>query len=65
MGIALLITTCLMVNLYIKYCDFLNDRDPSDHDQDYDYYPDKCGEDENHFIILPMFGFFTMLAWVR
>ena len=63
MGIALLVTSSLMVNIYIKYCDFVLDRpEPPDH---YDYYPEKCGDDENHFLVLPLFGFFTMAAWVR
>ena len=63
MGIALLITSWLMVNLYTKYCDYLHYRDPQD--QQYDDYPEKCGENESHFIVLPFFGFSTMAAWVR
>ena len=62
MGTALLVTSCLMVNMYIKYCDYLLDHN------DQPYYPNhykKCGDDEAHFIILPVFGFFTMAAWVR
>ena len=63
MGIALLVTSCLMVNIYIKYCEFLLDR--PDYPHDYNNYPEKCGDDETYFIILPVFGFFTMAAWVR
>ena len=65
MGIALLVTSCLMFNIYIKYCNFLNDQsDPPDHYNYYDY-PDSCGDDEAHFIVLPLLGFATMAAWVR
>ena len=63
MGIALLVTSCLMVNIYIRYCDYLDDQ------SDYRYHnynlPEDCGDDENHFIVLPLFGFSTMAAWVR
>ena len=52
MGIALLVTSSLMANIYVKYCD-------------QNYYREKCGDDEAHFLILPVFGFFTMAAWVR
>ena len=68
MGIALLVTSSLMANLYVKYCDSLQDYwnthtlqpNPS-----YDYFPEKCEENERHFLILPLFGFSTMAAWVR
>ena len=53
MGIALLVTSSLMTNIYIKYCE-----------SDLNYY-EKCGDDEAHFLVLPVFGFFTMAAWVR
>ena len=57
MGIMLLVTSSLMANIYVKYCDFL---------KDYDYdYSTKCGEDERPFVILPLFGYFTMIIWVR
>ena len=66
MGTALLITSGLMINLYAKYCDYVNHQDPPDHDQHIDDYSgNNCEEDENNFIVLPLFGFLTMAAWVR
>ena len=59
MGIMLLVTSSLMANIYVKYCDYLED-------QIYDYdYPTKCGDDEKPFVVLPLFGYFTMIIWVR
>ena len=45
-----------MANLYTKYCDYL---------EDYYEYEKECGQDEKHFLILPLFGYFTLCAWVR
>ena len=59
MGIMILLTSSLMVNLYTKYCDYIKD-----HYDNYNYQA-KCGKDENHFLILPVFGYFTLCAWVR
>ena len=50
----------MMSNIYVKYCESLKDRDDP-----YDYYDDQCGKLEKHFVILPVFGYFTMVAWVR
>ena len=58
MGISLLVTSGWMVNLYVKYCDYIKD-------YHFDDLPPKCGHNENHFLILPLLGFITMLVWVR
>ena len=45
-----------MANLYNKFCD-----------QDQDYFNNvDCDEDDDYrnFLVLPLFGYFTMLAWV-
>ena len=55
MGFALLVTSSWMVNLYVRYCDYVKDN----------YYGYKCGHNEGHFLILPIFGFITMVTWVR
>ena len=60
MGIMFLITSSMMSNIYVKYCESLKDRD-----NPYDYDDDQCGKLEKHFVILPVFGYFTMVAWVR
>ena len=52
-----------MVKLHVKYCDYLEDQ-YNGFSPNYDYQA-KCGKDENHFLILPLFGYFTMSAWVR
>ena len=53
----LLVTSSLMVELYIKHCDGLKNG--------HSYYDgSQCGEAEAHFLILPVFGFFTMVVWV-
>ena len=61
MGISLLVTSSWMVSLYVKYCDYIKDY----HYDYFDDFPPKCGHNENHFLILPLFGFITMLVWVR
>ena len=58
MGIIMLVTSSLMANLYNKFCDYF---------EDYPIDLDLCGEDDDYrdFLVLPVFGYFTMLAWVR
>ena len=51
-----------MIILYANYCDFLN-RSDRVCDSKVDY-PPECGDNEAHFLILPMFGFAAMVAWV-
>ena len=73
MGIMLLVTSSLMVDIYVKYCDNLEDE--SHHYNNYYYYfyyrhnnnnsPSSCGEDERPFVVLPALGFCTMIIWVR
>ena len=67
MAIALLMTSSLMIILYANYCDFLNRYRPSDDlcADNYADYPPNCGDNETHFLILPLFGFSAMVAWVR
>ena len=64
MGVMLLVTSSMMANIYVKYCNYLKD-----HAYDYNPYyyslPAECGEDEKHFVILPLFGYFAMIVWVR
>ena len=68
MGIMLLVTSSKMANLYTKYCDkdynfVYNNNDfssPYHHN-----YQAECEQNENHFLILPLFGYFTLCAWVR
>lgn len=58
MSIMLLVTSSLMANLYVVYCHYL------EHQQPYYYDPPKCGQnDERYFLILPIFGFITMVVW--
>ena len=69
MAIALLMTSSLMIILYTNYCDFLNQSDDVCEGEDLygNYprnYPPECGDNEAHFLILPMFGFAAMVAWV-
>ena len=55
MAIYLLVTSALLANLYNKYCDY----------GDYwSYEVIKCGDDEKHFLVLPIFAFLTMAGWV-
>ena len=70
MGIMLLVTSSLMVDIYVKYCDDLEDESP--HRKSYYYYyrhnnnsPSSCGKDERPFVVLPVLGFCTMIIWVR
>ena len=48
----MLVTSALLANLYTRYCD---DIEPFS----------ECGDDERNFLILPVFGFLTMIGWVR
>ena len=61
MGIMLLVTSSLMANIYVKYCDNienLHNNDPYD-------YPSECEDNQRAFLALPLFGYFTMIIWVR
>ena len=60
MGILLLVASHLMVDIYVKYCDYLEDSD-----YDHYYYPSECGNHERTFLVLPVFGYLTMTIWVR
>ena len=62
MCIMLLVTSILMIRLYAIYCHHLKYIDPWDYNVK---YPRDCGPSESSFLILPMFGFFTMVVWVR
>ena len=57
MGLMMLVTSSLMANLYNKFCD---------HVKELPFGTDICAEDDdyNHFLVMPVFGYFTMLAWV-
>jgi len=46
-----LITSALLADLYSRYCDE-------------DETGIKCEDDEKKFIVLPVFGFICMSAWV-
>ena len=46
-----LITSALLANLYSRYCD----EDDTGND---------CGDTEEKFIVLPVFGYICMAAWV-
>ena len=50
MTVYLLVTSSLLADLYSKYCD-----------QEFV----ECGYDERHFLTIPLFGFLTMIGWVR
>ena len=67
MGVMFLITSSMMNDIYAKYCEYL--KDMKDQDDRYNFYynfhDDECGKDHRHFLILPIFGYFTMVAWVR
>ena len=69
MAIMLLVTSSWMANLYTRYCDYINDYyyniNKNFSTAYHYYYQAKCGKDENHFLILPLFGYFTLCAWVR
>ena len=62
MGIMLLVTSSLMVDIYVKYCDYVEN-----HINPYPYhlYPSKCGHHETPFLVLPVFGYSTMVIWVK
>ena len=68
MGIMLLVASCLMANLYAKYCHYVKHQHsyrPYYPYDDNDDYPPKCGYNEHYFLMLPLFGFITMVVWVR
>ena len=50
MGVYLLVTSALLANLYKRYCN-----------EEYE----ECTDDEKNFLVLPLFGFLTMMGWVR
>ena len=50
MTIYLLVTSSLLADLYRRYCD-----------QDFG----ECGDDERNFLTIPLFGYLTMIGWVR
>ena len=60
MGVMFLITSSMMSNIYAKYCEHLKDQYNPFYDND-----NHCGELEKHFLMLPVFGYITMVAWVR
>ena len=63
MGVMFLITSSMMSDIYAKYCEDL--KYMKDEDDPYNLHDDQCGKDQRHFLILPIFGYFTMVAWVR
>ena len=63
MCIMLLVTSILTIRLYAIYCHHLRSIDHYDYNNG--KYPRNCGHNESSFLILPMFGFFTMVVWVR
>ena len=68
MGIMLVVTSSLMVDIYVKFCDDLEDE--SHYHNRYYYYrhnnsPSSCGKDERPFVVLPALGFCVMIIWVR
>ena len=42
----------MIANLYTRYCNRKDDNG------------DECSEDDDKFTVLPVFGFFIMVAWV-
>ena len=72
MGILLLVTSSLMVDIYVKYCHYLEEQHPEYdsyhryyHHYNDDYSQPKCGDRERPFVVLPVFGYITMVTWVR
>lgn len=61
MAIMLLVTSSLMANIYVKYCDYVKNNTALDNYG----FPDKCGDNERHFLVLPLFGYFAMITWVK
>ena len=61
MGLMFMITSSMMSSIYERFCSYIKDHN------DYYYGFDKheCEEPVKHFLILPILGYFTMLAWVR
>ncbi|XP_065905153.1 uncharacterized protein [Dysidea avara] len=50
MAVYLLVTSALLANLYTRYCDEIDEFS-------------KCEEDERRFLVIPVFGFLTMVGW--
>ena len=66
MGIMLLLTSSLMANLYVEYCRYVKHHSYRHYYPYYENdYPLNCGHNEQHFLMLPLFGFITMVVWVR
>ena len=61
MAIMLLVTISLMADLYRKYCGYVKDHPTNDPYE----LPAVCGKHQRQFMILPLFGYFTMIVWVR
>ena len=65
-GIMLLSTSTVMASLYTKYCDKDYYYNNNDFSAPYHYYNQaECDQNEKHFLILPLFGYFTLGTWVR
>ena len=58
MFIMFLVTSSLMADLYRKFCDYVQDINKP-------FLPVECGEHQRSFMTLPLFGYFTMIVWVR
>ena len=65
MGVMFLITSSMMSDIYVKYCESLKDPDYPFNNYDDDDDDDLCRKLDKHFLMLPIFGYFTMVAWVR
>ncbi|XP_065896346.1 uncharacterized protein [Dysidea avara] len=48
MSVYLLVTSALLANLYTSFCDEESE---------------ECGDDERNFLVLPLFGFLTLIGW--
>ena len=65
MGIMLLVTSSLMVDIFVKYCNYLEGENHR-YNPHYFYIPSsECDENVRPFVVLPLFGYFTMMIWVR
>ena len=53
MAVYWLITSALLANLYSRFCDEREEVERED-----------CNENDQRFILLPVFGFICMCAWV-
>ena len=50
-----------MADLYRKYCGYVKDHPTNDPYE----LPAVCGKHQRQFMILPLFGYFTIIVWVR